>query len=415
MPVFDKMYLMKSVFILGRQPALGRAELESLYGATALQPIDDVAVMCSLPASKIIFSRLGGSIKLAEIIDEVPSTDWRDVQRALQSAVRNCARKIAEGKIQLGISCFGFKMSPAKLNATGLDLKKVLRKDGRSVRLIPNQELALNSAQVLHNHLIGERGIELVIIRHEDKTVVARTVAEQDIIAYTERDRGRPKRDAFVGMLPPKLAQIIVNLAVGDANPLYGPVVLDPFCGTGVVLQEAKLMGFDIYGSDLQTRMVDYTDKNLMWLLDQPYSHVRRPENALNDPGWRYYRLEVGDATTHQWKPMPQFVACETYLGHPLSQWPTPEKLREIVGTCNVIIEKFMRNIGTQLKPGARLCLALPAWKNPNGHFTHLPLLDHLGDLGYNQVSFVQSNASELMYFRPDQIVARELLVITRK
>jgi hypothetical protein len=38
----------------------------------------------------------------------------------------------------------------------------------------------------------------------------------QDIDAYAERDFERPMRDAFVGMLPPKLAQIMLNLAVGE-------------------------------------------------------------------------------------------------------------------------------------------------------------------------------------------------------
>jgi len=48
------------------------------------------------------------------------------------------------------------------------------------------------------------------------------------------------------------------------------------------------------------------------------------------------------------------------------------------------IIEKFLRNIASQLQPGTRLCLAVPAWQAPSGHFHHLPLLDHLAEMGYN-------------------------------
>ena len=48
-------------------------------------------------------------------------------------------------------------------------------------------------------------------------------------------------------MLPPKLAQIIVSLS--GTQP--GQTVLDPFCGTGVVLQEALIMGAIVYGFDL--------------------------------------------------------------------------------------------------------------------------------------------------------------------
>lgn len=62
-----------------------------------------------------------------------------------------------------------------------------------------------------------------------------RTSFVQDIESYTARDQARPMRDARVGMLPPKLAQIIINLALSNNDITE---VLDPFCGTGVVLQE---------------------------------------------------------------------------------------------------------------------------------------------------------------------------------
>jgi len=50
----------------------------------------------------------------------------------------------------------------------------------------------------------------------------------------------------------------------------------------------------------------------------------------------------------------------------------------------------------------------------PDGRIRHLPLLDHLEKMGYNRVSFEHASAEELVYYRPDQLVARELLVITR-
>ena len=75
----------------------------------------------------------------------------------------------------------------------------------------------------------------------------------QNISAYAMRDQKRPKRDAFVGMLPPKLAQIMINLALGDQEP-KDKLLLDPFCGTGVLLQEALLMGLKVYGTDLSQK-----------------------------------------------------------------------------------------------------------------------------------------------------------------
>ena len=393
---------MHSIFILGRQPAIGRAELESVLGADHVQPLGDQAVISDVDPSEVDFARLGSSVKLAEQLSVISKASMPSLHVPLESVVMQRAEQIAEGKIQLGISAYGIKTSPKQLIAIGLNLKKVLRKAGYSVRLTPNQEHELSSAQVLHNHLVGERGMEIILIRHGADIVVGRTVAIQDITAYAKRDQGRPKRDAFVGMLPPKLAQTIINLGTGQTAPTPGVIVLDPFCGTGVVLQEALLMGYGAYGTDLETRMIDYSTKNMAWL---------REKYGAHEP----VALEVGDATTHSWNHHISVVACETYLGHPLANWPRPEKLQQIIGTCNVIIEKFMRNIADQIPSGTRLCLAVPAWKAPNGKINHLPLLDHLEKIGYNRVSFRHCSEQELVYYRPDQIVARELLVITRK
>jgi tRNA G10 N-methylase Trm11 len=161
-------------------------------------------------------------------------------------------------------------------------------------------------------------------------------------------------------------------------------------------------MGFSAHGTDLEPRMIDYSAANIEWL------RARHPHL-----GQLY--LETGDATTLRWQHPISAVACETYLGRPLSSWPAPETLREIMSTCNLIIEKFLQNIAGQIPSGTRLCLALPAWRTPKGVLYRLPLLDRLADLRYNAISFEHVREDELVYFRPDQLVARQLLVITRK
>ncbi len=402
---YNEMMELQSLFILGRQQAIGRAELESVLGSEHVAPGSAQSAVSDVHVSEVPFTRLGGSVKLAQVLGVLHGTNLRESQRELAAFALECAQTITEGKIQLGVSAYDVKASPKQLLALGLELKKNLRARGYSVRLVPNQdqEPALSSAQVLHNHLVGERGIELILARSGDQIVLGRTVAVQDITGYARRDQGRPKRDAFVGMLPPKLAQIIVNLGAGPGAPSPTRIALDPFCGTGVVLQEALLMGFGAYGSDLEPRMIDFSRTNLAWLSEQHGTHAEPP-------------LEVGDATTHQWREPFDFVVCESYLGQPLNTWPKPEKLQQIIATCNLIIDKFLRNLHAQMAPGSRLCVAVPAWIEPSGRIHHLPLLDRLEKMGYNRISFatVVSDA-ELVYYRPGQIVARELLIITRK
>jgi tRNA G10 N-methylase Trm11 len=394
----------KSIFILGRQPAIGRAELESLFGREHLEPLGEHAMACDIAPEDIDFARIGSAIRLARPIGEYPTANWPQVAQATIKLFPTLIDKLPlEGKIKLGLSTFDMSVNERHLLRTGLELKKVCKAQGRSVRIVPNSEPALNTAQVLHNQLTGDVGIELLFIRNGKEVYLAQTIQIQDIDAYAERDRGRPKRDAFVGMLPPKLAQTIVNLGVGQLQPKLDTVVLDPFCGTGVVLQEALLMGYGAYGTDLEPRMIDYSRTNLEWLATRGTQHATSVE------------LEAGDATTHHWQHPFSVVAGETYLGRPLSSWPNPDKIHEIIGTCNVILQKFLSNMADQIPAGTRLCLAMPAWIAPNGRIYHLSLLDQLEVLGYNRVSFSWADTQEMVYHRPDQMVARELVVITRK
>lgn len=412
---------MQSLLVLGRQPALGLAELESLYGADKVRPIGAQAAAVDVDPCLLAFDRLGGSVKFCKILTTLETTSWKEIEKFLISVSPGHSERMPEGKMQLGLSVIGLEVSLGKLEATGLTLKKAIKKTGRNVRLIPNKELELNSAQVLHNRLTGPTGWELVFIRDNEKTIVAQTVKVQDIEAYARRDQGRPKRDSKVGMLPPKLAQIIINLAVGRLPEdklesicdipaeqeipltLLNQSVLDPFCGTGVILQEAALMGYYPYGTDIEQRMVDYAEQNLSWLLTDHNSRLHSID----------FRLEQADATTGTWREV-DFVASETYLGRPFSALPSPAIVEQTAADCNQIIKKFLQNIHGQVASGTRFCLAVPAWQVKPGQFRRLPLIDRISDLGYNLVSFEHAGIDELTYYRQGQTVARQLLVITK-
>ena len=386
--------MIQAIAIHGRQPALGRAELESLYGADLLEPIGPAATGIDLDVRDIDFARLGGSVKLAKALTILDSTDFPSAIKHLTENLPKHLHYIPDGKIQLGISLYGIHASVRDINAAGLAIKKVIKAAGRSGRFIPNKDLTLNSAQVLHNHLTGPTGLELLLLKQGNKTILAQTKHEQDIEAYAARDQARPKRDAKVGMLPPKLAQIIINLA----KPEDGATVLDPFCGTGVVLQEALLMGYNTYGTDLDERMVEYSKANLEWL-----------NISASDQ-----RVEPGDALQKTWNPPFTTIAAETYLGRPFSAEPESKVLQEVMQAVDTIHRKFLRNLANQTKPGFRACIAVPAWKTKNG-FKHLEILDSLGEMGYTRMSFVHASNEDLIYHRENQIVARELVVLIRK
>ena len=391
------------IALLGRQPELSIAELERVF--TKVSWFSPQTALIDTDAA-IDIQKLGGSQKIGRVILEVDSTEWRHVSGAL---VKHYAKiwSTSAGKMTVGLSAYDFNLSARELQKSGLILKSKLKAGGVSLRLIPNQEAELSTATSHHNKLgLSDNKVELLIVRGKNSTIIAESVGAQNITALAARDQGRPRRDAFVGMLPPKLAQIMINLAgplaVDPTQDLAQPRVLDPFCGTGVLLQEAMLMGYGAYGTDLSEKMIRYSRDNLNWLQDK---------YQLNG----HWYLHEGDATEAKWQQPIAAVVAETYLGQPFSAPPSSAKLTEVRGNCNHIIGGFLKNLSKQLRPGTPVILAVPAWKDKADNFTHLPLTTKVEDYGFERMTLSTVQADRLMYFRPDQVVARELLLLTVK
>jgi tRNA G10 N-methylase Trm11 len=393
----------KTICLLGRQPALGLAELESIYGAEHVWPAGRNGAYLDIEAGEINFKQLGGTIKVARVLAQMPDSSWPSLINYLYENVPGHLEHLPAGKLTLGLSLYGVEVKLETLNKGLLKLKKIIKDSGKPVRIVPNKSPALSSAQVLHNKLTRQGAWELIFYNDGTCTYLAQTIFVQDIEAYAARDQARPKRDARIGMLPPKLAQIMINLATGplDRSKPSRIRLLDPFCGTGVILQEAMLMGFSVIGSDIDERMVDYAKQNLQWLVRQ------NPQiQALAD-------VEVGDATSAHWSGF-SAVASEAFLGRPLSTLPSPDKLKPIINDVNTITRKFLKNLSSQIKPGRRLCLAVPAWRNGQ-KFINLPVIDHLTEMGYTQLDLKHVPARDLIYFRENQTVARQLLILTKE
>lgn len=383
------------VALLGRQPALGTAELERMLGSQHVTPFSSGAVLVDTPSIDI--QTLGGTLKLGVVSIDLATGDWTRVSQKIIQHYSDVWTS-SEARITLGISAYGFPVSAREVQKTGILLKQKLKKSNISMRLVPNQETTLSTATSHHNKLgLGSNKVELLVVRAKNgRIIVAESTGAQNITAYTRRDQERPKRDAFVGMLPPKLAQIMINLA----GPLDTGYLLDPFCGTGVILQEAALKGYSVYGTDLSEKMVRYSSDNLKWLVQSHHLPFD-------------WRVSEGDAMTTVWQQPVSAVVAETYLGQPFSAPPSPAKLTEVRENCNHIMSTFLKNIAKQLPAGTPVCIAVPAWRSTDGSFTHLPLVDALATLGFKPYEFRHVSKNDLLYYREDQVVARELLVMT--
>lgn len=358
---------------------------------------DAVRERCLVPFSGIGY--LGGTLKLAAQLERSPL---------------EYLTGLPEGKLTIGVSDYSERASRKTASIEALKLKKILVRHGRSVRVVENKDAVLSTATSLHNGLSGKNPRKVELIKVENEWY--RVIGVQDIDAYAKRDQARPARDARVGMLPPKLAQVLINLC---GSLPEGATVLDPFCGTGVVLQEAILMGYRAYGTDISERMVDYTRKNLKWLVRdrlrqrEQVSKVSPVTTGANEQVEnQLFQVVIGDATSYHWEQPIDAVACEGYLGKPFSRVPNEMELKEQRQECSTIVLGFLKNLAGQIKANTPVVIAAPAWLRPDGSYERMNILDEISDMGYN----VSNNSREgLLYHRDNQVVARDILILRKK
>jgi hypothetical protein len=122
----------KSIFMLGRLPALGRAELESVLGAAHVQPLGEHAMASDVPLASVVFARLGSAVRMAKPLAVLGTTKWPEIQRYLIEQLPMFIADMPEGKLKLGLSVFGVPVSKQHLFRTGLELKKAAKHAGRT-------------------------------------------------------------------------------------------------------------------------------------------------------------------------------------------------------------------------------------------------------------------------------------------
>lgn len=389
---------MKYVAVLGRLAGLSLAEVEAQFGGT--KKLGEKLVVF-FAEERPDLRRLGGVLKIGEKMTE---------------RIVDFLAGVETGRIVLGVSDYTENAKPREVLARALTWKKALKKYGKSVRIVNTGKDAVLSTATVHHNQLGEKKGHIEIILYKKQVFLG--LGAQNITAYAKRDQKRPARDAKNGMLPPKLAQILLNLA---GKLPKNARILDPFCGSGVVLQEACLMGYRAYGTDINAKMVDFSRKNLIWL-EQEYLANRggkdksENNNKKSEAGRKTeYLVEEGDARTFQWRGEIDAAVAEGYLGPPMTQIPTEIRLKAVKEECRELMLAVLENLAGQLDSGVPVVLAVPAWRRADGGYQGLNLLDGVEKMGYNVVKYQNLRRADLLYYREGQVVAREIILLRKK
>ncbi len=387
-----------------------------------------VEASSALPVEKLQ-RELGGVVKILKVIDVVPKRDQDSINFALQnyfkpSKVKTDFFKSYSGKIQFGISVYLLDMEAKAFGEPkriGMFIKRALTDGDQGVRLVLPEfnALALASVVVTKNLLL-QKGAEICVLAGKTRVYTAKTLSVQDFEDYGRRDYQRPIRDELQGMIPPKVAQSMLNMA----NAKAGQTLLDPFCGIGTIVQEGVLLGYRMLGSDISAKSISGSEKNLEWF-----------RNRYKVPKGKYH-VEVADAreisslvdNLTQVGAISSIggIVTEGYLGPMYGQFPKQDEIdknfTELQELYTASFQEFLKIIPS----GARVILCVPAYKKSHDYI-YFPSLDFITDLGYNLVSAISPNLAAkfsflkltprgtVIYDRKDQIVAREIVIFEKK
>ncbi len=422
--------MQKYAFILGHRPLLSLAELAFFCKQRKIGFEPERfgnGVLIVVLSKKIIdpqdfLNQLGGTIKIAEIKSEEPATFTtfrKHLERELTAnSLLNNFFAQSQGKVQFGFSLYPLQSNLSSrdlqmfLRTYGVDIKRDLRELGVSSRLVLGQKSNLSSV-IINKNKILEKGADVQIIFDAHYLAIAKTLAIQDFENYKKRDYDRPQADARKGMMPPKLAQLIINLS----GVKEGDIILDPFCGLGTILQEALLKGIKVIGTDIDGKTIGLAKENLAWLASE---YRLNPENVLDmictDAGYieRHLKQDSVDA-----------IITESTLGPAMSRVPSEHIAKRNLKKVDQILTKSLKSLKLVLRKKGKIVITLPYYRLQNKRL-FLPILDNIEDFGYTQVELLSSEIREklgleltkrntLLYERPGQIVGREVVVLRKK
>lgn len=255
------------LLLLGAHPVLSRAEVRPFCDEVRYYQrwnflvaenlwIPKLRTLPKHPAQQFL-DRFGGIVRIAKIVGEF------DERMIAGKAAEELQKRNKDGVVNIGMSSFGLGRNDHQRIRDGIvhDLKTLWE---RKVRVVREASPVLSSGRIFNDKLL-KKGGEVIVFKTHEGYMLAVTEATQNLRNYTLRDHKKPFRDAKMGMLPPKIAQMLLNFA----NPKSDDIVVDSFCGSGTINSEAAIMGYKTQGGDVNGENVNGARENFEFLSEK--------------------------------------------------------------------------------------------------------------------------------------------------
>ncbi len=442
-------------FSLGREWRLSLAELIAVFWENNYREhSEDVAIFALSQYTdedlEKLFRVIWGSIRIMKIV-------WESDDKRFATDVIEQIKKKSEGKITFALGAYGLEYRTSDI---GLRIKKSLSDMGASVRLVNQENKNINAASFKKERL-GKSKMEWNIIgiaksarsqwtnetshietlktawgysqnSTETSADIPRlwniyiwyTVACQDIDAYSQRDTAK-SRDMIVGMMPPKLVQMMLNIAHVDENT----TVYDPFSGLGTTLIESANRGITrLIGSDISADMARATRASIEGFVKEEMVWQERIRVAGWIPTKDFRNMEIQVFELDATKIFRHFegkkfentvIVSEGYLGEIMEkQSITIDRVKSERMKLMRMYDSFFHGL-KNLKFAGSIVMSFPFWDVQWKFSYFTEIYEVIEDSGFEIVPLLPKDLwnlltkkGTLLYRRPGQNVWREIIHI---
>lgn len=419
-------------FVLGREFRLSIAEISSFFdNSKCLFADKQIALFEWITEKEVIdnFKKLWWSIKAISVEKEI-FNEKNFITESIKLIQNN--PNLSDSKFPFAIANYWTLM---RIFTTWIQIKKELKKCGiANSRFINKDDKNINAA-TFKKEKIKTNWIEINFIKFENKYLIWETIAFQDVDEYSSRDYGKT-RDMEVGMLPPKLAQMMINiwlkkvesknfwekkgvyekkdtnsstiLTSNYINSHFNTVLYDPFCWLWTVLIEWILMWYKtIYWSDISDDMVFASQKNTqdfsknkIKIFQMDARNIDKIEkNIYNSPNTS--------------------IVTEWYLGSIMTAWHvTMDKIQAERVKLAGIYEKFFWWL-KKIKFKWNIVISFPFWQLKGKYIYLEEIYNILKKNNFKpirllpeSIEFKETRSWSLLYHRPNQQVGREIFCL---
>ena len=351
------------------------------------------------------FSKIGWTIKVFEL----------ELQPDLEAVYEKILEysKGSEWKFKYSLNLFWSKN--LKLENILKNTKKIFKSKNISARYFNKDDWKnLSSGQIIWNNVL-KKWFDFNLVDLWGIFYFWKTIQVQDIDSYSKRDFSK-NRDMQIGMLPPKLCQIMINIwRKNISKNIENLNIYDPFVGLATVLIEALNMGILwVFWSDLSEKMVDESRKNISDFISK---------NLLKNISFKIEKLNakfINESEILQ-KEKIDLIVTEWYLWEIMTKKNISlDRINKQKESLLSIYSKFFENLA-KVDFSWRIVICFPFWEL-NGKFIYfneiLEILNKfcvIENIFKNSEINLSSKSGSLLYKREKQLVWREIFKLKIK